>query len=144
MRDCPKTYLPDPVGTDFDRTAATLGPFGPTEFADSALIHAGQCSDDSLFFKYADVQKIAKCALETYDRHVNATFLWTARNEIEAKWDYVKAWDLGWINKTAVPDAQLLDWECTTGQKVCGTAGSCLKTDCAAAEASWTLNFFQD
>jgi hypothetical protein len=28
--------------------------------------------------------------------------LWTAHNEIEAKWDYVRAWDLAWINTTAV------------------------------------------
>lgn len=28
--------------------------------------------------------------------------MWTAHNEIEEKWDYVKAWDLGWINKTAL------------------------------------------
>ena len=96
--------MPAPFNTDFDRTADTLGPFGPSEFASSALIHKGNCSDDSLYFKYADVQKIAQCALATYDRHVNATFLWTARNEIEAKWDYVKAWDLGWINKTVVAD----------------------------------------
>lgn len=26
--DCPKTYLPESVATDFDRTAAILGPFG--------------------------------------------------------------------------------------------------------------------
>ena len=106
VRDCPTSYLPAPFAVDFDRTADVLGPTGPAEFADSpaALIRQGKCGDDSLYFNYTDVQKIAKCALDTFDRHVNATFLWTARNEIEAKWDYVKAWDLGWINKTAVSD----------------------------------------
>jgi len=37
--------------------------------------------------------------LKAWDRHVDATFFWTAHNEIEEKWDYVKAWDLGWIDK---------------------------------------------
>ena len=43
--------------------------------------------------------------------------MWTAHNEIEAKWDYVKSWDLGWINKTEVPAYQLLDYEEISGQK---------------------------
>ena len=42
--------------------------------------------------------------------------LWTAHNEIEAKWDYVSAWDLGWINTTAVPANQALGYNETTGQ----------------------------
>jgi len=28
--------------------------------------------------------------------------MWTARNEIEDKWSYVKAWDNMWINTTAI------------------------------------------
>lgn len=127
-KPCPYTYLPASVAEDFDRTQATLGPFGPSEFADSALIHTGMCSDDSLYFNYTDVQKIARCAMDTYDRHVNATFLWTARNEIEAKWDFVKAWDLGWINTTVVPDDQLLDFNCTMGVTQCQK--TCLVKDC--------------
>ncbi len=31
-----------------------------------------------------------------------ATFFWTAHNELEPKWDYIRAWDMGWINTTAV------------------------------------------
>ena len=61
------------------------------------------CNSDSCHYNDTIVKEIARCARYTWDRHVNATFLWTARNEIEAKWDYVKAWDLGWINKTEVP-----------------------------------------
>jgi hypothetical protein len=29
--------------------------------------------------------------------------MWTAHNEIEAKWDYIRAYDMGWINRTALP-----------------------------------------
>jgi hypothetical protein len=62
-------------------------------------IQSGTCSTDSEFFNSEEVKTIAKCALKSFDRHVDATFMWTAHNEINAKWDYVKAWDNGWINK---------------------------------------------
>ena len=52
------------------------------------------------------MQQIAQCGLQAFADHVNATFLWTAHNEIEAKWDYIKAWDMMWINKTEVPVSQ--------------------------------------
>jgi len=45
--------------------------------------------------------------LKAWDRHVDATFFWTAHNEIEAKWDYVKAWDLGWIDKPLTPKKEI-------------------------------------
>jgi len=94
--------IPDRTKTD------AYGPFGDPTMANSSLIVQGTCTSDSLYFKGDNVTKIARCALDTFDRHVNATFLWTAHNEIEEKWDYVKAWDLGWINKTAVPVEQQL------------------------------------
>jgi len=102
---------------DFDRTADILGPFGDPTMRNSSCIQKGKCSSDSLFFTGEQVGQIARCALDTFDRHVNATFMWTAHNEIEAKWSYVRAWDLGWINKTEVPANQLLDYEILTGQK---------------------------
>jgi len=55
------------------------------------------------------VRTIAKCALKAFDRHVGGTFLWTAHNEIEAKWDYVKAWDNGWIDKPTTQETMLLE-----------------------------------
>jgi len=88
---------------DFDRTAPILGPFGDPTMKESACIQNGKCSSDSLFFSGSQVGEIARCALDTFDRHLNVTMMWTAHNEIEAKWDYVKAWDLTWINKTEVP-----------------------------------------
>jgi hypothetical protein len=94
--------IPDRGKTD------AYGPFGDPSMADSTLIVAGTCTSDSNFFKGKAVETIARCALDTFDRHVNATFLWTAHNEIEEKWDYVKAWDLGWINKTALAPGQQL------------------------------------
>jgi len=43
------------------------------------------------------VNAIAKCALEAYDRHIQGHFFWTAHNEIEERWDFVRAYDLGWL-----------------------------------------------
>jgi len=116
--DCPKTYLPsgNGLGTDFDRTAAQLGPFGPSEFTAQANLQYGKCSSDSSFFDENDIKKIAKCAMQTFDKHTSAQFLWTAHNEIEAKWDYVSAWDLGWTNTTAVSIDDQLQYNHATGQ----------------------------
>ena len=96
------TYLPEGVGTDFDRTAAILGPFGSdgTGEREDVCIQKGRCSKDSAFFNHEEIETIARCAVASFDRHLNATFLSTAHTEIEERWDYVKAWDLGWINKT--------------------------------------------
>jgi len=115
---CPKTYLPpgNGLGTDFDRTVAQPGPYGPSEFTDQANIKAGYCSSDSSYFDENDIKKIARCAQTTFDNHVAAQFLWTAHNEIEAKWDYVNAHDLGWTNTTEVLAENELQWNHATGQ----------------------------
>lgn len=97
--DCPRSYLPDGIAVDFDRTADILGPFGTHEPTD-VCIQKGKCPSDSSYQSDDNIRTIAKCALEAYDEHLNATFFWTAHNEIEERWDYVKSWDLGFINKT--------------------------------------------
>lgn len=33
------------------------------------------------------------------DKHIQGSFFWTAHNEIEEKWDYIRAWDNKWIDK---------------------------------------------
>lgn len=108
--DCPRSYLPDGIAVDFDRDAPILGPFG-SGWKDWFAIHKGKCSTDSTYFNETQVRDIAKCALASYDKHLNGTFLWTAHNEIEEKWDYIKAWDLMWINKTEVPESQQLHYD---------------------------------
>jgi len=78
-----------------------LGPYGDPDFIDQTTIQNGKCTSDSLYFSDDEVKAIAKCALDVFDEHVNATFMWTAHNEIEPRWDYIKAYDAGWVNKTA-------------------------------------------
>jgi len=103
--DCPRTYMPDGTGTDFDRDADILGPFGHSDNTKNS-IQKGKCFTDSLVYNQDEVRQIATCALENMNKNTQGQFLWTAHNEIEARWDYIKAWDMMWINTTAVPEAQ--------------------------------------
>jgi len=36
--------------------------------------------------------------------------MWTARNEIEEKWSYKRAYDIGWLNLTAVDEGPILEY----------------------------------
>jgi glucan 1,3-beta-glucosidase len=59
--DCPAAdnYLPADVAVDFDRTAATVGPYRNSDLS----IKYGQCQTDSTRFTDADVQTMATCWL---------------------------------------------------------------------------------
>jgi glucan 1,3-beta-glucosidase len=90
---CPYSYLPAPYAVDFDRSAATLGPYGDN----AQTVQYGNCSSDSSYFSSDDMNTLGHCALGAFDTYVGGHFLWTFRNEIEAKWSYVQAYDNGWI-----------------------------------------------
>ena len=98
--DCPYSYLPEPHNVDFDRTAATLGPWGES---DRSMVKNGKCPIDSNYFSDSDVQRLGDCTRYIFDHSVEGQFLWTFRNELEVKWDYIKAYEKGWIKhpKTA-------------------------------------------
>ena len=94
---CPSTYIDIP---DFDRTKDVNGPFG-TMNASYVNIHKGKCWTDSDHFSSDDVKKLGHCALDAFDGHVAANFLWTAHNQIDAKWDFQRAYKAGWLNRDA-------------------------------------------
>lgn len=91
---CPKTYLPDSVGTDFDRTAAMISPWGEH---DRYMVQHGLCTNDSAFFSDEEVKYLSTCMFKAFDKYTDANFIWTARNEIESKWSYIWAYDKGWM-----------------------------------------------
>lgn len=97
--------MPEPYNVDFDRTAASLGPYGES---DRATIKYGQCYTDSDYFSEADVQKLGECTRFIFDDTVQGQFLWNFRNELEAKWSYIEAYDKGWINKNKFVGKQFL------------------------------------
>ena len=97
--DCPTTYMTE-YGTDFDRTAETLGPYGES---DRSMVYYGQCLIDSDYFTDDDMQTLGDCVSYIFDDAVEGQFLWNARNELENRWDYVAAYDKGWL-KTRLSD----------------------------------------
>lgn len=81
-----------------DRTADFLGPYGfsPKEFN---AVQKGKCSTDSSVLSQDDIKTLATCALTSWNKHLKAHFLWTAHNEINDRWDFIKAYDHGWLKQ---------------------------------------------
>jgi len=96
--ECPYTYLDDQTGTDFDRTAPMLGPYGSNTLS---TVQYGMCPKDSTFYDDADVMTLGQCLMYIFNDTVAGHFLWTARNELEDRWNYVTSYDKGWIKNTA-------------------------------------------
>lgn len=93
--DCPKSYLPPPYDVDFDRSAAMLGPFGEST---QSTIQEGKCLIDSAHFNFNKVDKFANCQKEVFDQTFDGQFFWNFRNELEPRWNYIEAYDQGWLN----------------------------------------------
>lgn len=92
---CPQTYLPAPFNVYYpDVNAAMLGPVGES---DRSAIRYGTCARDSTWFTDANVKELADCTHTTFENHVAGQFLWNFRNELEAKWSYIEAYDKGWL-----------------------------------------------
>jgi len=102
--ECPKTYLPESVATDFDRTADILGPFGSNQLS---TIQNGMCLIDSDWYSDADVKTLGQCSLYVFDEYVQGHFLWTMRNELEDRWSFVNSYDKGWLDFSPFEPAQI-------------------------------------
>jgi hypothetical protein len=102
--DCLYTYLDDSTGTDFDRTADMLGPYGSNTLS---TVQKGKCPKDSANFDEDAVQTLGTCMMYIFNDAVDGHFMWTARNELEERWNYVSAYDKGWIKNSDAtnPDA---------------------------------------
>jgi len=82
---CPKSYMPGPYGVDFDRTLPTIGPFGVSP---PNTPEYGMCTTDSNFFGDDQVQELADCHMATFDKTMQAQFIWNFRTELESRWSY--------------------------------------------------------
>ena len=95
--ECPRSYLKEHA-VDFDRTATKLGPYGQHGLTRShSTIQAGTCAIDSAYFDDSQVMKLGQCILDTFNENVEAHFMWTVRNELEPRWNYITAYDNGWV-----------------------------------------------
>ena len=99
--DCPYSYL-DEHAVDFDRTKASLGPVGYSGAqltSDHALIKEGKCAIDSDFYDDSQVARLGGCIMDIFNGNVEGHFMWTVRNELEPRWNYITSYDKGWINQ---------------------------------------------
>ena len=97
--ECPHTYMKE-KGVDFDRKIDELGPFGKQgrdANLDHVTIKKGTCTIDSDFYSEEDVMRLGQCYLDIFNDEVQAHFMWTVRNELEPRWNYVQSYDKGWI-----------------------------------------------
>jgi len=106
--ECPKSYMPE-HGVDFDRTAHSIGPYGSGSMAlKHALIRSGTCAIDSAHYSEDDVMTLGQCTMDIFNDNVEGHFMWTVRNELEPRWNYVTSYDKGWIkNKTPAAEQVL-------------------------------------
>jgi len=101
---CPVSYLSEATAVDFDRTAAQLGPYGSTGLSrDHSIIKNGTCAIDSAWYADDQVMRLGQCVLDIFNYTTEAHFMWTVRNELEPRWNYITSYDNGWIkNKPLV------------------------------------------
>ena len=97
--ECPYSYL-DEHAVDLDRTADSLGPYGKTGLDfEQSTIKNGQCTIDSAFYADDQVMRLGQCVMTIFNENVEGHFMWTVRNELEPRWNYISSYDLGWINQ---------------------------------------------
>ena len=59
---------------------------------------------DSLYLKDSDVNLLGKCAIKAFDKYMQGMFLWNFKNEIAPRWDYIRAYDEGWIKRNSTTE----------------------------------------
>jgi len=91
--DCPKPYLSGDLGVDLNREVYKQGPFG----TDPDVAMYGKCPIDSAKFSNEEVAQIGKCIYEHYDANIQGHIMWTFRNELETRWNYLEAYKQGLI-----------------------------------------------
>jgi len=94
--ECPRSYLADEFAIDFDRTAEQLGPFGT---GTESMPKNGQCPRDSAKWSSdKHMTKLGKDYIDMFDKHLHGQFFWNFRNELEPRWNYITAYDNGWLS----------------------------------------------
>jgi len=105
---CPKLYFDCPSKNKFDcevdPSVARNGPFSPPFDNAAILVENGMCwSDNNETLNATGLQHVANCTVQVIDKYYNSSFMWTARNQIETKWSYLWAYDMGWFKAKANP-----------------------------------------
>ena len=48
--------------------------------------------------------RLGQCVIDIFNWAIDGHFMWTVRNELEPRWNYITSYDKGWI-KNADPAA---------------------------------------
>jgi len=41
--------------------------------------------------------RLGQCVMDIFNGNVEGHFMWTVRNELEPRWNYITSYDNGWI-----------------------------------------------
>lgn len=103
--ECPKAYYQCPEGApqsdcQVDPSIDKNGPFGTNKWnSNQTYIEKGMCWTDNMDLMSDDEYlRLADCTVQFIDDNFDASFMWTAHNEIDFKWDYIRTYDEGWFN----------------------------------------------
>ena len=100
----PNSYIPVDI-IDFFNLVAKLGPFGASgKDFDHPTIQNGTCAIDSAHYDDADIMRLGQCTLDIFNWSVQGHFMWTVRNELEPRWNYIDSYDKGWIVNAPQPE----------------------------------------
>jgi len=50
--------------------------------------------------------RLGQCTLDIFNGTVEGHFMWTARNQLEPRWNYLTSYDKGWIKNKSTATAQ--------------------------------------
>lgn len=71
-----------------------MGPIGENN---PNLIKYGKCPVDANIMTDEQVKELGVCTIEIFNEAVTAQFMWNFRTQQEPKWDYIQAYDNGWL-----------------------------------------------
>jgi len=46
--------------------------------------------------------RLGQCVIDIFNYNTEAHFMWTVRNELEPRWNYITSYDNGWIKNKPV------------------------------------------
>ena len=55
------------------------------------------CPIDSKYFRDRQVANLGADYMDTFNTHVSGQFFWNFRTELEPRWNYITAYDNGWL-----------------------------------------------
>ena len=55
-----------------------------------------------MYYNSTDMAYLGHCVMTAFKEHINGSFFASVHNEMHDRWDYLRAYRLGWLNTTVV------------------------------------------